>query len=71
VGASISVLGTIGLTLDGEFAIDPERIFKDRLTELTILREQIDALIDKHNLWFLGSVVGIIYLGRRVYKYCK
>lgn len=71
VGASISVLGTISLTLDGQFTIDAERIFKDRLTELTILRDQIDSLIQKRNLWFLGSVVGTIYLGRRAFKYCK
>lgn len=32
IGASISILGTIGVTTDGELFIEASNIFRDRLT---------------------------------------
>lgn len=71
VGASISVLGTIGFTVDGEMLVEVQQIFKDRLSEVESIREQIEGLTTKRNAWLLGSVLGCIYLGRRAYKYIK
>lgn len=71
VGASISILGGIGFTVDGEMILEVHQIFKDRLSEIQGLNEQIESLMKKRNFWLLGSVLGCIYLGRRVYKYIK
>lgn len=71
VGASISVLGSIGFTVDGEMMVEVQQIFKDRLSEMSDIREQVDSLISSRNMWLLGSVLGSIYLGRRVFKYIK
>ena len=51
--------------------LEVHKIFKDRLSEIEGLKDQVDNLIAKRNLWLLGSVLGGIYLGRRAYKYIK
>ena len=71
VGASISILGKIGFTVDGEMILEVNTILKDRLSEIEGLKDQIDVLISKRNIWLLGSVLGCIYLGRRAFKYVK
>jgi len=42
VGASISILGSIGFTIDGQMFVEAMSIFKDKLPELNDLRDQID-----------------------------
>ena len=71
IGASISVLGTVGFTVDGELFVETHEIFKDRLSEITKLKDEINTLISKRNIWLGGSVLGTIYLARRAYEYIK
>lgn len=71
IGASISVLGGIGFTIDGDMILEVHQIFKDRLSEIEGIKEQVESLVKKRNIWLLGSVLGSIYLGRRAYKYIK
>ena len=51
--------------------IDANEIFKDRLSELASLREKLEDLFKKRNLWLAFTALGSIYLGRRAFKYCK
>jgi hypothetical protein len=46
IGAAISVLGTISLSSDGKFSIDPSAIFKDRLSYACELDASLEKLIN-------------------------
>lgn len=69
IGGSLTVLGTLGVTMDGVLFVEASAIFKERFTFLHELREKLDELTSKRNLWFGAFVVGGIYLGRKAYKY--
>jgi len=67
----VSVLGTVGFTTEGEIFLDAETIFKDRLSELSMIREKVDGMIWSRNVWLALSTLGSIYVGRRAYLYLK
>lgn len=71
IGATISILGTVGITTDGQVFIEPLAIFNDRLTHITGLQADVDELVNKRNVWLVGALLGGLYLGRRAYKYVK
>ena len=71
IGATVTILGTLSVSLDGDNLIEVQSIFKDRLSEINNLKEELEGLIKQRNIWLLGSVGGAIYLGRRAYKYIK
>ena len=45
VGASVSVLGTLTFTIDGESLVEVQEIFKDRLSRISELKGDIKTLI--------------------------
>ncbi len=71
IGASLTVLGTLGVTTDGVLFIEPSAIFKERFTFLHELTEKLEELTSKRNFWLGVFAVGAIYLGRRAYKYWR
>ena len=46
-------------------------MIKDRLSYLLELKDDLNGLINKRNIYVLATVVGGIYLGRRAYKYWR
>jgi len=71
IGASLTVLGTLGVTTEGSLFIEPSALFKERFTFLHEINEKLEDLTSKRNLWLGAFVIGAIYVGRRAYKYFK
>lgn len=71
VGSSLMTLGTITASTDGNLILEPIIFFKDRLTFAVTLKEVINGLEEKRNLWAVLSLIGVVYMGRRIYKYHK
>lgn len=71
IGATISVLGTVGITLDGMIFIEPMWIFKDRLSFLKEIESEVQSYVEKRNWWLVGFLIGGVYLARRLYHYCQ
>lgn len=69
VGASILALGTIGVNMDGELFMQPNFLFKDRLTIVSSLKDIVNGHESSRNFWLVVLLIGTIYVSRRVYKY--
>jgi len=71
IGASLTVLGNVGLTIDGKIFVQPTFVFKDCFSFLVDLSENVDELYFKRKIW-IGVMIGSMgYLGWKFYKYGK
>lgn len=64
-------LGTIGITTNGEVFLEPNILFKDRLSiiaNISSLGEKDETI---RNFWVIIAILGSIYIGRRIFKYQK
>lgn len=71
VGSSILALGAIGINASGQIFLEPNFLFKDRLTIVSTIKDLISADESTRDFWTVVLLIGAVYLSRRAYKYNK